>query len=95
MAEKKTWIIGKSGSEYDDVETFLVTGTEYQVKRLLASFVKEDALEDDFDYGDIKIADVQHRNQKDSNDGFYAGSVFYDRHNDYTAIPVAEPLELK
>ncbi len=90
-AQKKLWIIGKSGSEWDDVVTYIVEGTDYQVRSLLASFCKDDSTEDDFDYGDTKISDVH---LKDDH-GYYAGSTFYDHHNDYTATPLMEPITVK
>jgi hypothetical protein len=90
-AQKKLWIIGKSGSEWDDVITYIVEGTDYQVKSLLASFCKDDSTEDDFDYGDTKISDVRMKGDH----GYYAGSTFYDHHNDYTATPLMEPITVK
>ena len=93
-AQKKLWIIGKSGSEWDDVVTYIVEGTDYQVRSLLASFCKDDSTEDDFDYGDTKISDVRMKGVQVGS-GYYAGSTFYDHHNDYTATPLMEPITVK
>lgn len=89
MEEKITWIIGLSGSEWDTVSTYTVIGTKTQVKKHLADKCKEDAEENDFDYGDTEIEKVTEE------DGvLYAGSTFYHHHNDYTATPLMEPIDL-
>ena len=88
-SNKKRWIVGISGSEMDDVVTHLVEATDYQIRSLLAKFCKEDAKNDDFEYGDTRIDEVKKR---DFGEGYYAGSTFSDHHNDYTAIPVTKVL---
>lgn len=93
--EIKTWIIGIGGSEMDDVITYTVKGTEHQVKKHLASLVREDAKESDwFEGGDTRIKDISYRNSCSPDDGFYAVCMFGDHHNDYTAIPLKEPMIL-
>ena len=92
MADTQVWIIGQSGSEWDTVNTYVVRGTEEQVRKLLADFVKADEKNygDRFDYGDTDAEQLK----KDSAGVIYAGSTLSDCHNDYTATPMMEPLDL-
>ena len=89
---KQNWIIGMSGSEWDDVVTERVYGNKHQVKKYLASLVREgkEANIDCFEYGDTTIKDIKERI-----DGvLYAGSTFSYYHNDYTATPEMEVVNL-
>ena len=88
---KQTWIIGLSGSEWDDVVTYRVTGTKAQVKRHLAGIVKQDKKESStFDYGDDTVKKV-----REMADGrLYAGTTYNQCHADYTATPEMEPVTL-
>lgn len=88
--QKIKWIIGMSGSEWDAVDVYSFEGTKHEAKKVLARLVKEDAKEDDFDYGDTKISDV-----KENGDVLYAGSTFNDHHNDYTATPLSEVPDIE
>lgn len=91
--KKKTWIIGISGSEMDDVVTYRVTGTEAAVKEHLAGLVKYDETEnpEHFDYGDTKVSDVK---ELQKGKKFYAGATFSSYHNDYTATLEMDPLKI-
>lgn len=84
--DSKSWIIGCSGSDWDDVVVYSFEGTKDQAKQVLADIVKSDKKDDpdDFDYGTTKKSDVN-----EMHDGrLYAYGVFSDHHNDYTATPV-------
>lgn len=85
---KQNWIIGMSGSEWDDVVTYRVFGSKNDVKKHLAALVRESKNEnpDCFEYGDTSIKSITERN-----DGsLYAGATFSSYHNDYTATPEME-----
>ncbi len=84
--EVKKWIIGMSGSEWDDVCVYSFEGTKSQAKKILVDLVKMDKKEecDDYDYGAEKVSEVVERNSG----VLYAGSTFRYCHNDYTATPM-------
>lgn len=87
------WIIGCSGSEWDDVICYRVSGTKAQAKKHLASLVREAKRNSDgrFEYGDTAAKDVTER--KDGT--LYAGATFRSCHDDYTATPEMEVEVLK
>lgn len=83
--ETKKWIIGMSGSEWDDVVVYSFEGTKSQAKKVLTNLVKSDKKEySNYDYGTEKISEVK----EDSSGVLHAGSTFSDYHNDYTATPM-------
>ena len=83
--ESKKWIIGMSGSEWDDVCVYSFEGTKSQAKRVLVDLVKSDKKEfDNYDYGTEKVSDVE----EDNSGVLRAGTTFSDCHNDYTATPM-------
>ncbi len=91
MAERRNWIIGYSGTEADDVITYIVSGTPTQVKKHLLLMIKEDTAEDDtFDYGTMTLKDIAKR----ADGSYYGYAVFGDHHNDYTATPLMDSVPL-
>ena len=83
--ESKKWIIGLSGSEWDDVVVYSFEGTKSQAKRVLTNLVKNDKKEcSNYDYGTEKISEIE----EDNSGILRAGSTFSDCHNDYTATPM-------
>ncbi len=91
MDNKKIWIIGMSGSEWDDVVTYRVCGTKNEVKKHLAKLVRDAKKENpnSFDYGDTTMKSVQERGNK-----LYAGATYSSFHEDYTATPEEKPVKL-
>ncbi len=83
--EVKNWIIGVSGSEWDDVSVYSFEGTKSQAKKVLVNLVKADKKNlDNYDYGTEKVSDVE----EDGSGKLSAGATFSDCHNDYTATPM-------
>ena len=81
----KKWIVGLSGSEWDDVCVYSFEGTKSQAKKMLADIVKADRKEDDrFDYGTTKVSEIV----EDQAGVLHAASTFSSYHNDYTATPL-------
>ncbi|MBO4847261.1 MAG: hypothetical protein J5525_13330 [Lachnospiraceae bacterium] len=83
--EVKKWIIGMSGSEWDDVCVYSFEGTKSQAKKVLVDLVKSDKKEfDNYDYGTEKVSEIE----EDKFGVLHAGTTFSDCHNDYTATPM-------
>jgi hypothetical protein len=81
------WIIGKGGTDCDDVDTHLVLGTKEQVKNHLINVIKDDIdvhieYNDDFEYGTENVDELESFNCETK---FYGSVTFSNSHVDYTA----------
>jgi hypothetical protein len=84
------WIIGRGGTDEDDVDTHIVFGTAEQVKEHLVEIIKTDIdthiSEDEcFEYGTENVDELEDFNCKTK---FYGSVTFSNSHIDYTATLV-------
>ena len=92
-----TWIIGIGGSDMDDVKTYLVSGTEEQVKQHLVNLILEDrkTIEtesgESFEYGSESIEEID---TFGGHTHFYGSAVYSESHRDYSATLVQNVTEL-
>ena len=91
--ESKKWIIGCSGSDWDDVVVYSFEGTKDQAKQVLADIVKADKKDhpDIFLDGTTRKSDVNE--YKDGR--LYACAMFSEHHNDYTATLAEDIQDIK
>lgn len=85
--EKMFWIISYSGSDADDVISYVAYGTEKDAESILLGYCLADAESDFYDDGSAEACW--------KNGHLYAYSMFSDRHYDYTATPLKTVLDFE
>ena len=80
--EKRNWIIGIGGSDYDDVLMYRVRGTYDDVKKYLWDMILSDReYKTDFDFGTESINDIRCLDDC----YMYGFNCFENYHNDFVA----------
>lgn len=82
--ESKDWILTVANSSAEEPVLYRFHGTEKQVRKKLASFVREDKKNDreEFDYGCTKPEEFESEN---NGMRLYGYATYGDYHIDYTA----------
>ena len=94
MAKKYNWIIGIGGTEIDDVETYIVHGTQHAVKKHLLNLVR-DARNEDPNRWDYGITNINGIDVSSFGDHLYAYAVFSNYHIDYSAQMMPDDKDIK
>ena len=86
MAEKRDYIVGVSGVDYDGVDISRIYGTEKQVKKYLLNWIKEEreGREDEFEDGTESVDEIEVLDSGKIN----AYNCFNDGYTYYSAYPI-------